>query len=325
MSSSATGFDGTPYRETLIALKRELPDVPRHDLPSFFSCAASLSVELPEQLRQHVSRFQSHGNDDGFLSITGWPLDEDTLPATPDCTPAPVDRPLLDMEAWIALISAALGKATGYRENRAGSVLQDVYPIRDAHVLTANNYQTELRYHTEMAYHVEQPDYLVIGCSRADHAHVARTLIASVRKVARQLDEDHRRLLRSVPLPWHVDLAFRGGTDPDPVTHLLLLTEDDDVLRYDRALIRPSEAGQAREALLAFSAAVDHLASSIRLRPGDIIIVDNYRTAHARTPFAPQFDGTDRWLNRIFVRSQNDSQHPHAEIVPFQLREADPG
>ncbi|QEU89814.1 hypothetical protein CP970_01605 [Streptomyces kanamyceticus] len=37
----------------------------------------------------------------------------------------------------------------------------------------------------------------------------------------------------------------------------------------------------------------------LELSPGDLLIVDNFRTTHARTPLAPPWDGEERWLHRV--------------------------
>lgn len=99
--------------------------------------------------------------------------------------------------------------------------------------------------------------------------------------------DEHRQILRSVPLPWHVDFAYRTEANPDPTTRLLLLTNDDDILRYDRALIRPSEASLAAEPLQAFSVIADGVAVPVHLEPGQLVVLDNFRTSHARTPYTP--------------------------------------
>jgi L-asparagine oxygenase len=39
----------------------------------------------------------------------------------------------------------------------------------------------------------------------------------------------------------------------------------------------------------------------VRLRPGDIVLIDNHHALHGRTPFTPRWDGLDRWLLRTFV------------------------
>ena len=76
---------------------------------------------------------------------------------------------------------------------------------------------------------------------------------------------------------------------------------DDPLMAYDRELMEPQDAAGKR-ALAALSQALDEVAEAIRLRPGDLLIVDNYPTTHARTPFRPRWDGRDRWLHRMYLR-----------------------
>jgi len=37
------------------------------------------------------------------------------------------------------------------------------------------------------------------------------------------------------------------------------------------------------------------------LSDGDVLVIDNDRAVHGRTPFVPRYDGTDRWLKRALV------------------------
>ncbi len=39
----------------------------------------------------------------------------------------------------------------------------------------------------------------------------------------------------------------------------------------------------------------------VRLNRGDMLIIDNRRTAHARSPFSARFAGSDRWIQRAFA------------------------
>lgn len=43
---------------------------------------------------------------------------------------------------------------------------------------------------------------------------------------------------------------------------------------------------------------------SVRLRPGELLLLNNRRVVHARTPFKALFDGADRWLLRVWLRSE---------------------
>ena len=39
----------------------------------------------------------------------------------------------------------------------------------------------------------------------------------------------------------------------------------------------------------------------VRLQPGDIAFIDNYRAVHGRESFRARYDGTDRWLKRLNI------------------------
>ena len=81
----------------------------------------------------------------------------------------------------------------------------------------------------------------------------------------------------------------------------------------------PAEAGPADGALRRLSAALDSTHQALRLLPGDLLVIDNFRTSHARSVFTPRWDGHDRWLNRMFVRVPDPDGGPlrDAAILPF--------
>src|SRR5262249_30721913 len=49
---------------------------------------------------------------------------------------------------------------------------------------------------------------------------------------------------------------------------------------------------------------------AVQLRPGSLLILDNRRCAHGRTRFPARFDGTDRWMLRVYVRRSLDGMQP---------------
>ncbi|MEU0073126.1 clavaminate synthase Cs1 [Streptomyces sp. NPDC006332] len=318
--------DCTPYREQLLALVAELPDVPRADLYGFLQQAKELSERLPEQLADALDTFDADGSEDGYLLLRGLPVDEDELPSTPTSTPAPVDRRLLVMEAMLALTGRRLGLHTGYRELRSGTVYHDVYPSPGAHHLSSETSETLLEFHTEMAYHVLQPNYVMLACSRADHERRAETLVGSIRKALPLLDEETRERLFDRKLPCCVDVAFRGGVeDPGAIAEVKPLygNAQDPYLGYDRELLAPEEPAD-KEAVAVLSKALDDVTVGVKLTPGDVLIIDNFRTTHARTPFVPRWDGKDRWLHRVYIRTDRNGQLSGGEragdVVTFSPR-----
>ncbi|MGH7192320.1 MAG: TauD/TfdA family dioxygenase, partial [Candidatus Saccharimonadales bacterium] len=47
----------------------------------------------------------------------------------------------------------------------------------------------------------------------------------------------------------------------------------------------------------------DELIERIVLQPGDVLFLDNRKCLHGRESFDPRFDGFDRWLVRVYVKS----------------------
>lgn len=298
-------IDFSDHHDLLAQLRATLPAVPRRDLPAYFAAALEASRRLPQDISERLAAFGEHGNDDGYLLLRGLPVETD-LPETPTSTPAPEDRPLIAAEAWLALVGRVLGLPTGYFELRCGTVYHDVYPSPGAHYLSSETSETLLEFHTEMTYHRHQPQYVMLACSRADHERRAATQVASIRRAVRLLDEDTKARLMAKTMPCNVDVSFRGD-DPEglrgPIANVQVLSGDsaDPLLGYDRELLAP-DSPEDQLALDALSAALDDVTEEVKLEPGDLLIVDNYRTTHARTPFSPRWDGKDRWLHRMYIR-----------------------
>ncbi|GAA2774966.1 clavaminate synthase Cs1 [Streptomyces showdoensis] len=306
-------LDVTEHREHLLSLASRLPAVPRQDLYHFLDVAHKLAQELPYEISDTLDAFNQVGNGDGYLLLRGLAVEEDhELPPTPTSTPAPVERRRLNMEAYLAILGRRLGLHTGYAELRAGTVYHDVYPSPGAHHLSSETSETLLEFHTEMAYHTLQPNYVMLACSRADHERTAETLVGSIRKAFGLLDPGTVDRLYDRKQPCEVDVAFRGGIeDPGAIARVKPLygSEDDPLLGYDRELLKPHEGPDA-EAVAKLSQALDDVTEGVFLTPGDVLIIDNFRTTHARTPFTPRWDGKDRWLHRVYIRTNSHGQLP---------------
>lgn len=308
------------WADTLTALRGTLPTVPRTDLPAFLAAATEAAGHLPDALGAVLDAFREQGNEHGYLLLRGLPYDADELPDTPTGRPSPT-RELLAMEAWLALIGCRLGLPTGYRELRGGAIYHDVHPTPGAPALSAGSSKVLLDFHTEMAYHRDQPHHVLLACSRADHENRAATLVGSVRRAVPLLTDADRAELLAHPVPCQVDISFRGdAADPGPLARVPVLygDPDDPCLGYDRELLVP-DTDRAKEALAALSGALDEVTEAVHLRPGELLVVDNFRSTHARTAFTPRWDGRDRWLHRMYIRTPGQLTGPAraGEVVGF--------
>ena len=64
------------------------------------------------------------------------------------------------------------------------------------------------------------------------------------------------------------------------------------VAAYEQALKLAPDNAEDEQALSVLSKALDEVTKPVKLSPGDLLIVDNYRTTHARTPSGAGGAGT---------------------------------
>ncbi len=79
---------------------------------------------------------------------------------------------------------------------------------------------------------------------------------------------------------------------------------------YDSTAMRGMNA-EAQAALNNFTKLVQKGKVTIALQSGQIAIIDNWQTAHGRTEFTARYDGTDRWIKRVFVKNKK----PHRPLI----------
>lgn len=307
-------IDCTPWQKQLETLALALPNIPRADMRSFLDIAGELSGNLPSELASSVDMFNVNGNQAGYLLLRHMPVEsENELPPTPSFTPPPAERPLLKMEAMLSIIGSRLGLLSaydqGYGNRRASSVIHDLYPTQTAHPLSAENTK-RLEFHSDLSHHARQPSYIILACSRADHERVAATLLASIRKALPLLSGEVKDLLfkRVFTRPIEENPHDSSGNSNDFAKFKVLYGDrDDPFLCYERTFLRTENPVDAA-ALAALSGSLDSVAEPAFLAPGDVLIIDNLHTTHARTPFTGRWDGKDRWLSRAYVRTNRNGQ-----------------
>ena len=196
----------------------------------------------------------------------------------------------------------AYGHCVGYVQEQEGRLIQSIFPVRKTEsdqISTSSRVQLEL--HTETAFHPYRPDYVLLLCLRGDPK--AATTYAEVHNIIKHLDKNTINILLREEFTTSVDQSFRLNGEPDEDRRISVLREDADgryFITYDAELTR----GTSRETDAALVRLADAVVASIKtvtLRGGDLLVLDNARVVHGRTPFAPRYDGTDRWLLRSFV------------------------
>lgn len=280
------------------------------DDPRWLAEARRLSCRLPVRLLETLRQFRHDAGQAGILMLSGLPVDEELLPDTPTVRDS-VERTPEIPAAVAMLLGQQLGEIVAYRDEKQGALVQNVVPVQALANSQSNAGSVLLELHNENAFHPRRPDHIGLMCLRSDHEQRAGTLVSCVRDALPLLDEADVAILNSPRFVTEAPPSFGAGeaTAPHPV--LGGSVQDPDLQVDFNATAALDD--EAREALERLGVALLKASSSLVLRPGEMVFVDNRLVVHGRTDFTPRYDGRDRWLHRIYV--QLDSRRSNAYRV----------
>ena len=282
------------------------------DSPEWVTRARDAWEELPLPLRRAVRRFRRHSGPHGTLVIGGLPLDQASLPATPT-VPGSVQRRATVPAAVLTMVACGLGEPLAYLAEKSGALVQDVVPVPGQESFHGNAGSVPLSFHTENGFHPHPPDYVIFLCLRADHDGTAGMRTAGIRRALPLLTPAARQTLfapefTTAPPP-SFSPAATGGPDIAPRPVLTGAAEDPDIRMAQ--LVTTPLTPRATAALAELGRACEATARTLRLTPGDLVVIDNRVTVHGRTAFHPRYDGADRWLQRTHVTTDLRRSRDH--------------
>lgn len=237
-----------------------------------------------------------HSGPEGRLVLTGLPVGD--VPATPMVKGSVQHTPTVGA-AVLALVAHGLGDPAAFAAEKSGALVQNVVPVPGEEQVQGNTGSVELTFHTENAFHLHRPDYVLLLCLRADHDGVAELRTFCVRAALDELSAASRAALAKPDFVTVAPPSFGG--DGEGALHAVLTGDPADPdLCLDEAATRPL-SDEAAAALADLRTAIRQRYTGVRLRPGDLAVVDNRVTLHGRSEFVPRYDGADRWLQRTFA------------------------
>ncbi|KYK14656.1 MULTISPECIES: clavaminate synthase family protein [Streptomyces] len=282
-----------------IAWKLATQATGRPDDAEWVEAARNAWHEWPATLRKKLSEFRRDSGPDGGMLLRGLPVDSMGLPPTPAVNGSVQREPSLGA-AVLLTVACGLGDPGAFRPEKNGALVQDVVPVPGMEEFQGNAGSTLLTFHNENAFHDHRPDFVMLLCLRADPTGRAGLRTACIRRVLPLLSD------RTVDALWAPEFitapppSFNLSGPGETAGPVLLGDPSDPDLRVDLAATEPVTE-RAAEALRELQDRFDATATTHRLVPGELAIVDNRVTVHGRTEFAPRYDGTDRWLQRTFV------------------------
>ncbi|MFD7641831.1 TauD/TfdA family dioxygenase [Kitasatospora sp. NPDC059795] len=281
------------------------------DDPAWVDRARDAWDELPLPLRRALRRFRRHSGPHGALVIGGLPVDRATLPPTP-AVAGSVQRRAAVPAALLTMVACGLGEPLAYRAEKSGALVQDVVPVPGQESFHGNAGSVPLSFHSENGFHPHPPDYVVFLCLRADHDGTAGMRVAGIRRALPLLTPAGREALFApefITAPPPSFAPDASGAEPEPGPVLFGAADDPDIRMAQ--LVTTPLTPRAAAALAEFGRACETTARTLRLTPGDLVVLDNRVTVHGRTAFRPRYDGADRWLQRTYVTTDLRRSRDH--------------
>ena len=265
-----------------------------------------LSNGIPENIKQKLTNFAKYGfPETGFLLFKNVPIDNNDfkLGKTPETNNTKTGERTI-LAKIQALFMQYISEMIAYEAEGYGRLFQDIVPIKSmATEQTSVGSNIELEVHIEQAFSKLRPDIISLGCLKGDKD--AFTYILPVKKIIDNLNKKDQSTLYEPLWKTGVDLSFKinghefiEGDIRGPLA-ILNGSKEDPTLIFDQDLM----FGITEESNKMVKNITDiyyHNRIQHNLQPGEIILLDNNRAIHGRSPFYPKYDGNDRILVRAF-------------------------
>ena len=180
---------------------------------------------------------------------------------------------------------------------------------------------SDLAFHQDMSYHPEAPDILGLVSIREGHDRQVQTELIDNREILETLPRSIVDMLREprfeIKTSDWVDAGYhqRSGKEKQVGTPILTGAASLAVpVEWENMVGLDQEASWAVQMLQrAILEAPKHY---VHFVPGDLLLFNNKRTLHARTPYVDlRFDGGDRVLSRAYFRKELTDGERRSRII----------
>lgn len=241
--------------------------------------------------------------------VNGYSLMRGLFASHVDVGPTPIDwrsageRPTLELNRAILQAASTAGRVMGWANQQDGRLVHDIVPSPGYEHAQVGASSTEaLVWHTEDAFHPDRADLIMLVCVRDPDG--VGTDVASVRRAG--IPDEDGELLRRPLVHIRPDDSYGDSWDTRALHGAATVWDGTDgpCLRYDPSYSRlPANDPAFRHAYESLARSLPACAETAVMRPGDAVVIDNDVAVHSRRPFRARYDGTDRWLKRVLIRS----------------------
>ncbi|MGN9846587.1 TauD/TfdA family dioxygenase [Nonomuraea sp. H19] len=272
-------------------------DLVHADPEETVACATAVTAAAPASLVGAMQAYRSRAEHGDVLLVRGV-VPTLNFGANPTASAAPLHGRAVQQAALQLLgVMLLLGEPFNFRSLYEGRLVQHVVPApRMEYTQTSESSSGMLDWHVEDGFSADRCDYFGLLCLRG--ADDAVTRYAAARDVV--LDGHDRQVLAEPRFEMAPDSAHMLDDSSPCRTAVLSGPAHAPEICYDDHYLSPLDTA-GEKALLALRRQLDAVHQGHVMRPGDLLIIDNRRVVHSRTPFAARYDGTDRWLLRTMA------------------------
>jgi L-asparagine oxygenase len=300
-------------------LRRDFAAVPSpyEDLDNCLVSLYRSTALLPRDFLAALLEFANDPDAAGLLVVDNCPVDGE-VPHTPGSSRRSPEKHTHVSEACLLGIAQIVGKPFGYHNEKDGELIQSVCPVRkEATQTSSESSEIPLGFHTDFdfdesrpdgPYNVTNADYIVLYCLRSDPEREAFTLYADARDICASLTPVEVATLREPLFQFGASYSFTGRCGNNRIwsspAAVLKGPPEYPEISIDMLCGIRGLTDAANDALAKVGDVCrrEDVAQRVCLQAGQMLLIDNRKGAHARTAFRARFDGSDRWLQRVYAR-----------------------
>ena len=279
------------------------------------------NLVLPEDIKLQLRRIRDPFHR-GMMIIHGIPVDQSLCPTPTDgLEPQAMDNARFIGEAAHLGLAAMINEVYTLEIEKGHRLVQTVAPRIDkidfkGSVGSAANFD----FHQEDRASPYCPEHIILSCLREDIKREATTVMTGFWDIVPYLVQpEHAETLAVLQDPTafaiQLPMLFRQtGTTAfsNEVKGPALFFDGSRPILCTNFNDMKGLTPRAVQALSTLHKWFTEAQSSIKMRPGDVVILNNSQVVHTRTgTFEVRGDGTDRWLMRSFIHRQ-----PSKRIIP---------
>jgi hypothetical protein len=258
--------------------------------------AYALGRTLPVALIDELRYFRLRGGYPGIVVSTDCKFSVED-PPTPALFPKSETLTMSRKDVAHLAISSVVGDAFGWTRVQNGSLINDVFPIRENRQLPISSNADLFDLHTEDASSPFPADYLSLQCIRNEEQ--SGTLLSFFDDY--ELSDATLSLLlsRKIAVPANLlstsskRALMKSVLFGDPVSPYICFNCNN---------LNLNEIAQdLRAACEELIIQAKKHSFELHLASNDILILDNLKVLHGRSAYEPRYDGRGRWLKRIYL------------------------